>query len=204
MEFFCLCLKQTAFSFSGSGASKVKTGVQFFFLCCVEFVVTCGNEFVFPGSGASRVKTGVQYAASWLAPLGFKIVDQISEAAMLDRQVSRPWQSPLSPFQRRFHYLGHLPQFHQVPSREVGTVRKGSGNVRRSPWKKLSRKRQKRWTLNYDSLVILKHLNLKSKFSGHLKHSHFNQSKFLNDHLKHLDWLIFLKQFEKSLDVIQT
>ena len=36
------------------------------------------------------MKTGVQYAASWLAPMGFKIVDQISEAAMLDaKQGSR-------------------------------------------------------------------------------------------------------------------
>ena len=40
-----------------------------------------------PGSGASKVKTGVEYAASWLAPLGFSIVEQISEAAMLDGQV---------------------------------------------------------------------------------------------------------------------
>ena len=39
------------------------------------------------GSGASKVKTGVEYAASWLAPLGFSIVEQISEAAMLDGQV---------------------------------------------------------------------------------------------------------------------
>ena len=103
------------------------------------------------------------------------------------------WQD----FKDRFHYLGHLPQFHQVPSREVGTVRKGSGNVRRSPWKKLSRKRQKRWTLNYDSLVILNHLNFKSKFSGHLKHSNFKQSKFPSDHLMHLDWLLFLKTISK-------
>merc|ERR1739838_1084158 len=35
------------------------------------------------------VKTGVEYAASWLAPLGFTIVDQISEAAMLDGQGSQ-------------------------------------------------------------------------------------------------------------------
>jgi len=42
------------------------------------------------GSGGTKVKTGVQYAASWLAPMGFKIVDQISEAAMLDaKQGSR-------------------------------------------------------------------------------------------------------------------
>ena len=40
---------------------------------------------------------------------------------------------------------------------------------------------------NYDSLVILNHVNFKSKFSGHLKHSNFNQSKFLNDNLKHLN-----------------
>ena len=39
------------------------------------------------GSGASKVKTGVEYAAAWLAPMGFTIVDQISEAAMLDSQV---------------------------------------------------------------------------------------------------------------------
>ena len=44
------------------------------------------------GSGASKVKTGVQYAASWLAPLGFTIVDQISEAAMLDSQVEHTWR----------------------------------------------------------------------------------------------------------------
>lgn len=36
------------------------------------------------GQGGSRVKTGVQWAASWLEPLGFGIVDQISEAATLD------------------------------------------------------------------------------------------------------------------------
>jgi len=41
------------------------------------------------GSGAAKVKSGVQYAASWLAPLGFTIVDQISEAAMVDEQGSR-------------------------------------------------------------------------------------------------------------------
>eukprot|EP00092_Neocalanus_flemingeri_P028423 GFUD01030864.1.p1 GENE.GFUD01030864.1~~GFUD01030864.1.p1 ORF type:complete len:234 (+),score=82.20 GFUD01030864.1:49-702(+) len=36
------------------------------------------------GSGASSVKSGVKYAASWLAPLGFSIVDQLTEAATLD------------------------------------------------------------------------------------------------------------------------
>ena len=40
------------------------------------------------GSGASTVKSGVKYAASWLAPLGFSIVDQITEAATLDEEVS--------------------------------------------------------------------------------------------------------------------
>merc|ERR1712203_286565 len=38
------------------------------------------------GQGGSRVKTGVQWAASWLEPLGFGIVDQISEAATLDEE----------------------------------------------------------------------------------------------------------------------
>merc|ERR1712080_242910 len=41
------------------------------------------------GSGAAQVKTGVQYATSWLAPLGFSIVDQISEAAMVDDEGGR-------------------------------------------------------------------------------------------------------------------
>eukprot|EP00090_Calanus_glacialis_P018273 TRINITY_DN2834_c0_g1_i2.p1 TRINITY_DN2834_c0_g1~~TRINITY_DN2834_c0_g1_i2.p1 ORF type:complete len:218 (-),score=85.70 TRINITY_DN2834_c0_g1_i2:10-663(-) len=36
------------------------------------------------GSGGASVKSGVKYAASWLAPLGFSIVDQITEAATLD------------------------------------------------------------------------------------------------------------------------
>ena len=40
------------------------------------------------GQGGSRVKTGVQWAASWLEPLGFGIVDQISEAATLDDEVT--------------------------------------------------------------------------------------------------------------------
>ena len=40
------------------------------------------------GQGGSRVKTGVQWAASWLEPLGFGIVDQISEAATLDEEVT--------------------------------------------------------------------------------------------------------------------
>ena len=40
------------------------------------------------GQGGSRVKTGVQWAASWLQPLGFGIVDQISEAATLDEEVA--------------------------------------------------------------------------------------------------------------------
>ena len=39
------------------------------------------------GSGAATVKSGVKYAASWLAPLGFSIVDQITEAATLDDEV---------------------------------------------------------------------------------------------------------------------
>jgi len=41
------------------------------------------------GNGASQVKSGVQYATSWLAPLGFSIVDQISDAAMVDEQGGR-------------------------------------------------------------------------------------------------------------------
>merc|ERR1739838_1030211 len=36
------------------------------------------------GQGGTQVKSGVRYAASWLAPFGFSIVDQISEAATLD------------------------------------------------------------------------------------------------------------------------
>ena len=43
------------------------------------------------GQGGSRVKTGVQWAASWLEPLGFGIVDQISEAATLDEEVTGLW-----------------------------------------------------------------------------------------------------------------
>lgn len=38
------------------------------------------------GKGGSKVKTGVKWAASWLEPLGFGIVDQISEAATLDQE----------------------------------------------------------------------------------------------------------------------
>ena len=38
------------------------------------------------GKGGSKVKTGVKWAASWLEPLGFGIVDQISEAATLDEE----------------------------------------------------------------------------------------------------------------------
>ena len=39
------------------------------------------------GSGGARVNSGVKYAASWLAPFGFSIVDQITEAATLDDEV---------------------------------------------------------------------------------------------------------------------
>ena len=40
------------------------------------------------GIGGARVRSGVKYAASWLlAPLGFSIVDQITEAATLDDEV---------------------------------------------------------------------------------------------------------------------
>ena len=39
------------------------------------------------GSGGESVKSGVKYAASWLAPLGFSLVDQITEAATLDQEV---------------------------------------------------------------------------------------------------------------------
>merc|ERR1711892_1230623 len=45
-----------------------------------------GEEPDMFGSGASTVKSGVKYAASWLAPLGFSIVDQITEAATLDEE----------------------------------------------------------------------------------------------------------------------
>lgn len=38
------------------------------------------------GKGGSKVKSGVQWAASWLAPFGFEIVDQISEAATLEAE----------------------------------------------------------------------------------------------------------------------
>ena len=41
----------------------------------------------FSGQGGTQVKSGVQWAASWLAPFGFSIVDQISEAATLDDEV---------------------------------------------------------------------------------------------------------------------
>ena len=33
------------------------------------------------------MKSGVKFAASWLAPLGFSIVDQITEATTLDDEV---------------------------------------------------------------------------------------------------------------------
>ena len=39
------------------------------------------------GSGGESVKSGVKYAASWLAPLGLSLVDQITEAATLDQEV---------------------------------------------------------------------------------------------------------------------
>ena len=39
------------------------------------------------GSGGASVKSGVKFAASWLAPLGFSIVDQITEATTLDDEV---------------------------------------------------------------------------------------------------------------------
>jgi len=38
------------------------------------------------GNGGATVKSGVKYAASWLAPLGFSIVDQITEAATLEQE----------------------------------------------------------------------------------------------------------------------
>ena len=63
----------------GSGASKVKTSL----------LISCSSS---SSPSSSKVKTGVQYAASWLAPLGFTIVDQISEAAMLDSQVEHTWR----------------------------------------------------------------------------------------------------------------
>ena len=42
------------------------------------------------GQGGTQVKSGVQWAASWLAPFGFSIVDQISEAATLNDEVRIP------------------------------------------------------------------------------------------------------------------
>ena len=41
----------------------------------------------FAGKQGTRVKDGVKWAASILAPFGFQIVDQISEAATLDKEV---------------------------------------------------------------------------------------------------------------------
>ena len=41
----------------------------------------------YSGQGGTQVKSGVQWAASWLAPFGFSIVDQISEAATLNEEV---------------------------------------------------------------------------------------------------------------------
>ena len=41
----------------------------------------------FAGQQGTRVKNGVKWAASILAPFGFQIVDQISEAATLDKEV---------------------------------------------------------------------------------------------------------------------
>ena len=41
------------------------------------------------GKGGTKVKSGVQWAASWLKPLGFTVVDQISEAATLEKEVRR-------------------------------------------------------------------------------------------------------------------
>jgi len=38
------------------------------------------------GKGGTKVKSGVQWAASWLKPLGFTVVDQISEAATLEKE----------------------------------------------------------------------------------------------------------------------
>ena len=48
------------------------------------------------GQGGSRVKSGVQWAASWLAPFGFRIVDQISEAATLDSEVNYKFEIKIS------------------------------------------------------------------------------------------------------------
>lgn len=56
-------------------------------LVCHYEIWTINMILTFSGQGGTQVKSGVQWAASWLAPFGFSIVDQISEAATLDDEV---------------------------------------------------------------------------------------------------------------------
>ena len=57
---------------------------------CLVIVSNATNSFYCLyslGKGGTKVKSGVQWAASWLKPLGFSVVDQISEAATLESEV---------------------------------------------------------------------------------------------------------------------
>jgi len=72
------------------------------------------------GDGAAQVKSGVQYATSWLAPLGFSIVDQISDAAMVDDEGGRNCE-------QRFQQCDKVSLTKTVAekSQEVKNVKKG-------------------------------------------------------------------------------
>merc|ERR1712126_770810 len=72
------------------------------------------------GDGAAQVKSGVQYATSWLAPLGFSIVDQISDAAMVDDEGGRNCE-------QRFQECDKVSLTKTVAekSQEVKNVKKG-------------------------------------------------------------------------------
>merc|ERR1711962_1588081 len=72
------------------------------------------------GDGAAQVKSGVQYATSWLAPLGFSIVDQISDAAMVDDEGGRNCE-------QRFQECDKvsLTKTVEEKSQEVKNVKKG-------------------------------------------------------------------------------
>ena len=59
---------------------------------CLVSIIKASNSFYClysVGQGGTKVKSGVQWAASWLKPLGFSVVDQISEAATLESEVNR-------------------------------------------------------------------------------------------------------------------
>jgi len=69
-----------------SVASDIYSKMNYDDLDCQQKVICEFMEEDMFGQGGKRVKSGVKWAASWLKPFGFQIVDQISKAASLDQE----------------------------------------------------------------------------------------------------------------------